>query len=115
MKAFLFVVFILLSHLIGNAQTIEGGASKKEDIKVERVFPNPINDHVFVEITSIKFAKAECELIDILGKPVQRWEAVELSPTTQKIRLNLNDFHSGLYLLKVKVGNEIFVTRIRKV
>ena len=115
MKEFLLAILFILACQFGNAQTSDPAAIDKQQVKVERVFPNPINDYMFVEITSDKYAKAEFVLMDILGNPVQQWEAVELSPTTQKVRLNLNDLHSGLYLLKVKIGDDVFVNRLRKV
>ena len=115
MKAFLIVILILIAHQIGTAQTSDSTAANQQPVKVDRVFPNPVSDYIFVEVSSDKFAKAEFMLMDVLGNPVQQWEAVELTPGTQKIRLNLNDFHSGLYLLKVKIGKEVFVNRLRKV
>ncbi|RKD90506.1 putative secreted protein (Por secretion system target) [Mangrovibacterium diazotrophicum] len=115
MKAFLIVILILIAHQFGSAQTSDSTATDQQPVKVDRVFPNPVSDYIFVELSSDKFAKAEFMLMDVLGNPVQQWEAVELTPGTQKIRLNLNDFHSGLYLLKVKIGKDVFVNRLRKV
>lgn len=115
MKGFLIVILIFITHQFGSAQTSDSTAADQQPVKVERVFPNPVNDFIFVEVSSDKFVKAEIMLMDILGNPVQQWEAVELTPGFQKIRLSLNDFHSGLYLLKVKIGKSVFVNRLRKV
>ncbi|WP_163707023.1 T9SS type A sorting domain-containing protein [Mangrovibacterium lignilyticum] len=115
MKEFLLVIILLIAGLIGNAQTNTPSSEDENATKVERVFPNPIDDHLFVEITSDDFSKASIVLMDILGNPVQQWEVVEIMPGTQKIRLNLNKLHSGLYLLKVKIGEQNFVNRLRKV
>ena len=54
------------------------------------------------------------ELVDILGKTVQEWEPQKIGPGLQRIKLNVNDHHSGIYLLKAKIGSENVVVRVQK-
>lgn len=115
MKAILlFTIFIFVTG-VAHAQFIEPTSEQQISIKQEKVYPNPFSDYLVVEFSSQEFATATIELMDILGNPVQQWQKVEIVPGTQKIRLMLNNFHSGIYLLKVKVGSECFVSRLRKV
>ena len=115
MKASLLLVVLFFSCWLADAQTSPLNAEDQSPVKVERVFPNPISDHLFIEITSDEYFSSVIVLMDILGNSVQKWEAVGIVPGTQKIRLTLNDLHSGIYLLKIKIGPRVFVNRLRKI
>ncbi|MFV0378408.1 MAG: T9SS type A sorting domain-containing protein [Mangrovibacterium sp.] len=115
MRAFLLFTIFFFVFCVSNAQSFESNPDQQIAVKQEKVYPNPFSDYLVVEFTSQEYASATIELMDILGNPVQQWQKVEIVPGTQKIRLVLNNFHSGIYLLKVKVGSECFVTRLRKV
>ncbi|PTN04492.1 T9SS type A sorting domain-containing protein [Mangrovibacterium marinum] len=107
-------MILLLSVCFGNAQT-EPSLEPENLTKVEKVYPNPMDEHIIVEITSEEYANATFILMDILGNTVQRWDARELTPGLQNVRLNLKNLHSGIYLLKVVINNKSFVHRLRKV
>ena len=52
--------------------------------------------------------------IDILGNTIKKWEKMELTPGTQKIRLELQRFNAGFYLLKANIDGHVTIKRIRK-
>lgn len=110
----LFIVFVFALG-VASAQSSTSVSEQQSIVKQEKVYPNPFTDYLIVELTSQEFSTADIILMDILGNPVQQWENVEIVPGTQKIRLSLNNFHSGIYLLKVKVGSQCIVSRLRKV
>jgi hypothetical protein len=83
--------------------------------QIEKIFPNPIGDYCFIEIDATIRFTIFFELIDILGKPVQKWDPMQVSPGVQRIRLQMNDHHSDIYLLKAEIGEDDIVFRVRKV
>lgn len=115
MKATYVIIVLVLACLFGSAQTKLSPNEEQPATKVERVYPNPLSDYLFVEINCVEYAQATIVLLDILGNQVQQWENVEVVPGTQKVRLNLKPLHSGIYLLKVSIGDQKFVNRLRKV
>lgn len=115
MKAFLLVTVLVFAFGMLGAQSVNQEAGEQSSVKLEKVYPNPMSDYVMVEMTAQEFVSANIVLMDVLGNPVQEWEKVEVTPGIQKIRLALNNLHSGIYLLKVKVGSQCFVIRLRKV
>jgi hypothetical protein len=95
----------------------KNGASQVDSIKpyqIEKVFPNPIEDHCFVDIEADSTLTVLFELIDILGQPVQKWEPMEVSPGFQRIKLKMNAHHSGIYLLKARIREDDVIFRVRK-
>jgi hypothetical protein len=111
-----FLLFLLiLSWLPLFAESRPGGVNSGKPYQIEKIFPNPIADHFFVEIEASTRFTIFFELIDILGKSVQRWAPMQVSPGVQRIRLHVNDHHSGIYLLKAGIGEDNVVLRVRKV
>jgi len=114
MKATLLCAILILMVFWGNAQT-SATFDQENPTKVEKVYPNPMEDHIVVEITSDEYTQGTFILMDILGNTVQRWDDQELTPGTQNVRLNLKNLHSGIYLLKVMINDQSFVHRLRKI
>lgn len=114
MKVKSLLIFLIIICLPVFAQSGSGQFSSAKLYQIEKIFPNPITDYFFVEIdTRISFT-VFFELIDILGKSVQKWEPREITPGTRRLKLDMHDHHSGIYLLKAMVGEEQIVFRIRK-
>lgn len=115
MKVYLVGILCCIVCQLSFGQVGPGAESLTNQAKLERVYPNPISDYIFVDIEAESNAFAEIELLDILGNKVQVWERQELVNGKNKIKLQLENFHSGIYLLKVKIGAKVYVTRLRKV
>ncbi len=105
---FLFLLFINLSFAQNQVQVEE------ETCRIEKVYPNPVKSHVYVELYLEDYSKARFQLIDILGNKVQGWEAQQLFPGTHKVKLQFKSLRTGIYLLKIRVDEKDFVKRIRK-
>ncbi|WP_321289860.1 T9SS type A sorting domain-containing protein [uncultured Sunxiuqinia sp.] len=86
----------------------------KEAFKIEKIYPNPVKDFVYVELSSKEYSIVQFDLIDILGNKVKLWKKVELVPGNQHIRLETNDLNNGFYLLRATINKQIIVKRIRK-
>ena len=65
------------------------------------VYPNPVRELLFVQITNYKdFQSGELFLYSIDGKFLKRIPVNE-----DKIEINLSEYPSGVYLLKLKINN----------
>ncbi|MGQ8337988.1 T9SS type A sorting domain-containing protein [Sunxiuqinia sp. A32] len=110
-KYILFTIIFILSFSFSKAQTT---AEKEETCRVEKVYPNPVNNFVFIEIHQENYTYAKIELIDILGNQVQKWQPKALFPGDQKLRIDFQNLRSGIYLLRIRIDEQEFVKRIRK-
>ena len=115
MKIKLLLFSLIISWLPLFAESRPRVVNSGKLYQIEKIFPNPIVDHFFVEIEATTRFTIFFELIDILGKPVQKWTPMQVSPGIQRIRLHMNDHHSGIYLLKAGIGEDNVVLRVRKV
>ena len=87
---------------------------KEETCRVEKVFPNPVNTHVYVTIYLEDYSITRFQLIDILGNKIQEWEPRQLVPGTQKVKLQLKSLRTGIYFLRIRIDGKDFVKRIRR-
>ena len=65
------------------------------------VYPNPTNNHISVQIDKIQ-TNMNYKIIDQFGRIIleSRFDGIENE-------VDLSDFHSGIYFLKVEGSNEI--------
>ena len=69
------------------------------------VFPNPTVDPIFINISLIETENISLELYNIEGKLLQTFYKQENISGNITIRENLNDFPSGVYFLKLYLGD----------
>lgn len=115
MKPKIILIIFIISLL---PIVVHPGSAQLNSVKpyqIEKIFPNPITDYFFVQIDAEARFTIFFELIDILGKSVQKWEPKEISPGIQRIKLKMDNHHSGIYLLKAQIGKDDVVFRVRKV
>lgn len=113
-QTILSLAFLLLFLSNGSLLAQDVSLSDKSNYQIEKVYPNPVRDFVFVEVNSQNYTSIQFEAIDILGNKIKQWKKEELVPGNQRIRLDLQSFHPGFYLLKVVVDGQVTVKRIRK-
>jgi hypothetical protein len=83
----------------------------EESVPQFRVYPNPVNGLVCIEFEkTIKF-KTYIELMDISGKVVYKGIPDQ---DGSKHSINLTEFASGIYFLKVQIGETIRVKKVVK-
>ncbi len=114
MRARILLILTLFIGLSAFSQTEVTVKDEPKAYQIEKIFPNPINDFIYVDINAIDYADATFILLDILGNTVQQWEPKQIFPGDQQIKLSLKNLHSGIYLLKIKTGNCIQVYKLRK-
>ena len=115
MKQIILTISLLGFLLIGGHSKAQSlSLSENESYRIEKIYPNPVVNHVSIEIYSANFATVQFELIDILGNKIKQWKKIEVVPGNQKINLNLQNFNTGFYLIKASIDGQVIVKRIRK-
>jgi hypothetical protein len=76
------------------------------------IYPNPVKESLNIFINVKKPATVNVEMLDISGKAVIS-ESYNISGQSD-IRIDLNDLSQGVYLMKMKVGEEVITKRIIK-
>lgn len=114
-KTILSLLLLLFFFSFENLNAQETPPVENEKYRIEKVYPNPVQDQLFIEIFSEDFSFVQFELIDILGNKVKQWKKRELFPGSQKLGIDLQSIHPGFYLLKSTIEGQVVVKRIRKV
>ena len=66
-----------------------------------KVYPNPVNDFLNIDLDIIEQGQYLLEVIDNIGRPVIR-ELSYFEPGAQNIHLDMNRYSPGVYILSVK-------------
>jgi hypothetical protein len=125
MKIIFTLLFIATISTSSFAQNASGTTSKnntftsdpsaaRQLLVVEKVYPNPVKDVVYVDIQSKTSVTGLIILYNILGTEVKKWESVDLHEGTQKIKLDLSELKSGLYVLKFSVSGQFYSQMVKK-
>ena len=76
-------------------------ATETSSFSINKVYPNPVKDFVTVELQSEVTGTIQVSLFNILGTEVKKWETLSLYQGDQKLKLDLSQFKSGVYILKI--------------
>lgn len=106
---FLFIFFIGFGALAQKATSPNQKSGSVADkliidanaFSIEKVYPNPVKDLLTIDLRSAVAGDIEVSLINILGSEVKKWNEFSLSQGDQKLKLDLSQFKSGLYILKI--------------
>ena len=116
MKQFILSISLLVCLLWAPQSFAQKASlSENENYRIEKIYPNPVSDQVSLEIHAADYSTVQFELIDILGNKIKQWQKKELVPGDQKIKLDLQSYNPGLYLIKASIGEQVIVKRIRKI
>ena len=96
---------IQLAQNIGTAN----GVSKLNSENGFKTFPNPVVDKLNIELDQELTSDVTIQLYDNMGRFV-----LNTKSNSEKLTLNLKDFHSGIYLVKISNSKQSFVRRILK-
>jgi hypothetical protein len=78
-------------------------------ISVRDVYPNPINDHAFVDYKVLNDKiKAKIIIHNILGSPVGEYELPTLE---SKVKIRGEELNAGIYFYTLYIDNEGVMTR----
>jgi hypothetical protein len=74
-----------------------------------QLYPNPATDMVSLHLTKAAREKALVELFDVRGELIRRFETLD-----NNINISIATMSDGLYLCKVKIGNNTFSQKLIK-
>ncbi|MDP2176463.1 MAG: M43 family zinc metalloprotease [Bacteroidota bacterium] len=89
--------------------TVTKSSTKRDDLSVDanpiisnqiKIYPNPANEKLFIEIHSESSQKTEIQLIDYTGKII-RTETIELTKGEHTLTLDITDLKPGVYIIKI--------------
>ncbi len=89
-------------------------SSASQLFAVEKVYPNPVKDVVFVDVRSKTNNPVVITLYNILGTEIKKWESLDLHEGAQKLKLDLSELKSGLYVLKFSVSGHFYSQMVKK-
>ena len=105
MKTFFTFILILIVSISSHAQksgTLALGAFvTTQPFSIEKAYPNPVKDVVTIDLQCDKSGDVQVSLINILGNEVKRWDNFFLNPGDQKLKIDLSQFKSGVYILRI--------------
>ena len=115
MKQFILIISLLVCFFIGGQTSAQNASlNENENYRIEKVYPNPVSNQLTLEIDVTDYSHVQFELIDILGNKIKRWQEMELAPGQQKVKLDLQEYNPGFYLIKANFGDHVIVKRVRK-
>jgi len=105
MKTLFTFILILIITISSNAQksgTLAlGVTATTQSFSIEKAYPNPVKDFVTIDLQSDKSGDVQVSLINILGNEVKKWDNFFISPGDQKLKIDLSQFKSGVYILRM--------------
>ncbi len=79
---------------------------KEEQLPIGKVYPNPANNVLFVELNSQDYAGYTLEVYNLLGAKVR-----STAINSNRVQLNVADLHAGIYLCTVSKNGTAVETR----
>lgn len=73
------------------------------------LFPNPTTGEVFIELKDIAFNEMEVAMYDVVGKNIGTYSSTN---GANKHRLDFSQQPSGVYLLKIRIGEKVATKRL---
>ncbi len=87
-----------------SAQNPQGSRSLADMINKVKVFPNPFNNTLTVELTSHDTHNIELHLLDICGKTVRSVFSGQIKPGKNSFETDTRDLAEGNYIIKIAGG-----------
>lgn len=125
MKTFFTFLFVFFIGFGGYAQQTTNAHPKTEiltdkisldgqSFTIDKVYPNPVKDFLTVELGSGVSGAIHVSLINILGTEVKKWDEFFLPQGDQKLKLDLSQFRSGMYILKIVKQDQVRTQVLKK-
>lgn len=84
------------------------------DFKLEQNYPNPFKQSTTVGFDLDKAAELDIQLMDVQGRTIQAFPTQSYRPGAHELILEADKLSPGIYLLKVRMGNQVQVRRMQK-
>lgn len=76
------------------------------------VYPNPFKDQVQVNYITTERSEVKINMYDVTGRLVKEVFDAEQAAGSQQVQLNLGEYRSGVYLLKIQISNQVKTIRL---
>ena len=99
------------------AQIMTEGTSANENILTSEevsILPNPTQDFVHIFLKNDYTGQVNFELTDVTGQQTSILKTIEKGTQQTEVQLNLQDFATGVYLVRVTAGNHVGTFRLVK-
>ena len=96
------------------AELTETTISKFIDQAIIKIYPNPFTEHIQIEITQKLTQDIFVELFNITGHKISEHKYSQVKSTIIRIS-NLSKLSSGIYLLKITIGDQVIQKSISKI
>jgi hypothetical protein len=109
---------ILIDMSTGEVLNANNVISSYVDIKEKNpeqgisVYPNPFNNFTNIEFSLNKASVVKVEVSNFLGKTIYSENAREYPNGTSKIQINSSNMSSGVYLIKLTIGNQTYSRKV---
>lgn len=80
------------------------GVDNLEELSVVKVFPNPVNDFVRLDLRSVEPGEISIEIFSITGTIIKKLK-IEGPFNGRIVEINMSEINPGLYLMRVSSGN----------
>jgi len=112
---FLFILIVSISSYAQKSGTLTLGMNTgTHSFAIEKVYPNPVKDVVTVELQSEESGDLQVSLINILGTEVKKWDNFYVNPGDQSLKIDLSQFKSGVYILRITKKGQIKSQLLKK-
>lgn len=105
MKTFYTFILILIVSISGYAQKsgvlTTGMIASINTFSIEKAYPNPVKDFVTIDLHSEESGELKVSLFNILGSEVKKWDDLFINPGDQSLKIDLSQFKSGVYILRM--------------
>ena len=105
MKTFFTFILILIVSISSYAQKsgvlTAGMITTTNSFSIEKAYPNPVKDFVTIELQSEESGDLQVSLINILGTEVKKWDNFYVNPGDQSLKIDLSQFKTGVYILRI--------------
>jgi len=88
------------------------GISEVNPVHEIKLYPNPANENTSVSFMLYQNETFEYSLVNMLGETIQNVNYGEISAGEKVYTLDLSEYRSGVYYLKLKIGNNIHTEKI---
>ena len=74
---------------------------------VVKCYPNPATDYVFIQTYNNIYDNIECELLDIYGRIIKKYDVLQNDNT---FKINVNNIEAGIYYIKIINKNNLNIS-----
>ncbi|MDW3651990.1 MAG: T9SS type A sorting domain-containing protein [Bacteroidia bacterium] len=84
------------------------------DFRLKQNYPNPFKQETLISFELDKAAEIDMQLLDIQGKSLKAFPRQRYLPGSHEVILEASDLSPGIYLVQMRIGNQIQLRRIQK-